>query len=93
MSRTARLLLVPGLLAWSVATLAQPAAPEAAATDPDEVAAAPEDGTAEEARDEQAQDEESPAPAEGKPDGPADEEFTPSEEISEDYAVPLPSDI
>ena len=92
-SRTTRLGLLLGLLAWCAAALAQPAGPEAAGTDPGEVAAPPEGGRAQEAEDEQAQDEESPLPAERESDGPADEEFTPDEEISEDYAVPLPSDI
>ncbi len=32
-------------------------------------------------------------PDDGGDDGPDDEDFVPSEEISEDYPVPLPSDI
>ena len=33
------------------------------------------------------------APKPGDDDGPSDEDFEPDEEISEDYPVPLPSDI
>lgn len=90
-SRTARLGLLLGLVAFCAAALAQPepaAQPDAAGTDPVAATTTPEDGTAE-----AAQDEESAAPAEGEEAGTAEEEFKPSEEISEDYAVPLPSDI
>ena len=93
MSRTTRLCLLLGLLASCAAALAQPVESEAGATDPAAPTAPPEDGTAQETRGEQAQAEETPAPAGDESAGPADEEFTPDEEISEDYAVPLPSDI
>lgn len=77
--------LLCGLLVFCTLALAQPADPggDVPAQDEAEPASAAESPAA---------DGDAGAAA-GAPRSEPDEEFTPSEEISEDYPVPLPSDI
>ena len=80
-----RMLLIMLLGAWAAA-LAQTPPEENAATEPDAALEQP-------AEVDESQDEEEMTEAEKAAKAMADEDFKPGDEISEDYPVPLPSDI
>ncbi len=85
-----RILLIFLLCAWAAA-LAQTPPDENAAAEPDAALEQPAEDDESQAEDEL--DEEEMTEAEKAAKAMADEDFKPGDEISEDYPVPLPSDI